>query len=148
MIQTECHYLKKGGYVMIGNHPCKIIGISVSSTGKHGHAKIKIDAIDIFTGYFFQQVYPGHICMEVPPVSEIEYKVINFEEICENKVCLIIRNEANKDAKIIMTKKEGSESTQAKQTQIIQKLKEGEKDLVVKVLKYDGKEQVVDWIGN
>ena len=30
--------------------PCKIIDITTSKTGKHGHAKANITGIDIFTG--------------------------------------------------------------------------------------------------
>lgn len=35
---------------MQGKFPCKITGISVSKTGKHGHAKVNWTAVDIFTG--------------------------------------------------------------------------------------------------
>merc|ERR1719337_217753 len=38
--------LKKGGYVMIKEHPCKIVELSSSKTGKHGHAKVHFVGID------------------------------------------------------------------------------------------------------
>ena len=35
---------------MIKGKPCKVLSISVSKTGKHGHAKCHFTAVDIFTG--------------------------------------------------------------------------------------------------
>ena len=34
------------------NRPCKIVEMSTSKTGKHGHAKVHLVALDIFTGEF------------------------------------------------------------------------------------------------
>ena len=41
----QCSALRKGEYVMLKNHPCKISEMSTSKTGKHGHAKVKIRSI-------------------------------------------------------------------------------------------------------
>ena len=38
----QCSALRKGGHVMIKNRPCKIVDMSTSKTGKHGHAKVCI----------------------------------------------------------------------------------------------------------
>ena len=42
--------LKKGDFIMIKGHPCKILEVTTSKTGKHGHAKANITATDIITG--------------------------------------------------------------------------------------------------
>ncbi len=42
--------LKKGDILCIKGFPCRITDIAISKTGKHGHAKAAITAIDIFTG--------------------------------------------------------------------------------------------------
>lgn len=40
----QCSALRKNGYVVLKNRPCKIVEMSTSKTGKHGHAKVKIVA--------------------------------------------------------------------------------------------------------
>jgi len=45
----QCSSIKKNGFVVIKERPCKVVDSSTSKTGKHGHAKVHLVAIDIFT---------------------------------------------------------------------------------------------------
>ena len=45
---VEVRTLKKGRYIIIDDEPVKIIDITTSSSGKHGSAKARIEAIGIF----------------------------------------------------------------------------------------------------
>ena len=41
--------IKKGHIVLIDNQPCKIVDYDISKPGKHGHCKIVLTGINIFT---------------------------------------------------------------------------------------------------
>lgn len=45
---VEVRNLKRGRYIIIDDEPCRIIGITTSSPGKHGSAKARIEAVGIF----------------------------------------------------------------------------------------------------
>ncbi|KAJ3204278.1 Eukaryotic translation initiation factor 5A [Entophlyctis luteolus] len=68
----QCSALRKNGHVVIKGRPCKIVD-STSKTGKHGHAKVNLTAIDIFTGKKLEDVSPSTHNMEVPFVTRTEF---------------------------------------------------------------------------
>ncbi|EAS33972.3 eukaryotic translation initiation factor 5A [Coccidioides immitis RS] len=76
----QCSALRKNGFVVIKNRPCKIVEMSTSKTGKHGHAKVHLVAIDIFTGKKLEDLSPSTHNMEVPHVSRKEYQLIDISE--------------------------------------------------------------------
>jgi translation initiation factor 5A len=71
--------IKKGGYMMIKGFPCKVLQISVSKTGKHGHAKCNFVATDIFTGKKLEDMIPSSHGTTVPLVKKTEWEVIDIE---------------------------------------------------------------------
>eukprot|EP00753_Platysulcus_tardus_P009726 PLAT227.12.p2 GENE.PLAT227.12~~PLAT227.12.p2 ORF type:complete len:162 (+),score=69.88 PLAT227.12:174-659(+) len=72
--------LRKGGYAMLKDRPCKIVEITTSKTGKHGHAKAVITGLDIFTGDKKQEISPTSHNMSVPVVKRQEYTVIDVDD--------------------------------------------------------------------
>jgi len=76
----QCSALRKGGHVMIKNRPCKIVEMSTSKTGKHGHAKVHLVALDIFTGKKLEDICPSTHNMDVPNVVRKEYSLLNIED--------------------------------------------------------------------
>ena len=59
----QCSALRKNGHVVIKDRPCKIVDMSTSKTGKHGHAKCHFVGIDIFTAKKLEDIVPSsHNC--------------------------------------------------------------------------------------
>jgi len=76
----QCSALRKGGHVVIKNRPCKIVDMSTSKTGKHGHAKVHLIAIDIFTTKKLEEICPSTHNMDVPNVGRVEYTLVNIDD--------------------------------------------------------------------
>lgn len=76
----QCSALRKGGYVVIKGRPCKIVDMSTSKTGKHGHAKVNLTALDIFTGKKLEDLSPSTHNMEVPNVTRQEYQLLYVDD--------------------------------------------------------------------
>jgi len=77
-IPMEAGQVKKGGYIMIKGKPCKVLSISVSKTGKHGHAKCNFLAVDIFTGKKLEDMVPSSHGTTVPVVNKTEWELIDI----------------------------------------------------------------------
>lgn len=67
--------VRKGGHMVIKNRPCKVLDVSTSKTGKHGHAKCHFVAQDIFTGKKMEDLVPSSHNLAVPNVTRMEYQV-------------------------------------------------------------------------
>ncbi|EEB07108.1 translation elongation factor eIF5A [Schizosaccharomyces japonicus yFS275] len=76
----QCSALRKNGHVVIKGRPCKIVDMSTSKTGKHGHAKVHIVALDIFTGRKMEDLSPSTHNMDVPVVKRDEYTLLDVQD--------------------------------------------------------------------
>jgi len=72
--------LKKGSIAMFKGRPAKVMEIRVSKTGKHGHAKCSITAIDVFNGKKYQDVQPSHAAMFFANCDRKEYQLVHIDK--------------------------------------------------------------------
>jgi len=77
---VQCSALRKNGYVMIKDRPCKVIEMSTSKTGKHGHAKVHLVGLDIFTAKKYEDLCPSTHNIDVPNVNRSDYQLIDISE--------------------------------------------------------------------
>lgn len=73
--------VRKGDIILFDSkYPCKIISISISKTGKHGHAKAAMVGIDIFTGKKHEGVFPTSHSVEEVVVNVEKYSLLNITD--------------------------------------------------------------------
>jgi len=79
-VSVEAGQIRKGGYIMIKGKPCKVKDVSVSKTGKHGHAKCKFSASDIFTGASCEELCPSSHSIDVPVVNKTDWMIQGLQD--------------------------------------------------------------------
>merc|ERR1712188_102760 len=77
---TEAGGIRKGGHLCIKGRPCKVVDVSTSKTGKHGHAKAHFVALDIFTGKKLEELCPCSHNTLVPNVDRNDWQVVDCGE--------------------------------------------------------------------
>ncbi|KAF9784748.1 initiation factor 5a [Thelephora terrestris] len=129
----QCSALRKNGHVVIKGRPCKIVDMSTSKTGKHGHAKVHLVAIDIFTNKKLEDISPSTHNMSVPNVSRNEYTLINIDDGFLN---LMTQDGTPKDDVKVPEGEIGDQ---------IQAAFEDGKDVLVTIVSAMGEEAAISW---
>lgn len=71
--------IKKGAFLVINNHPCKVNEVTVSHPAKHGAAKCRFVGTDMFTGEKTDDIASSHDTVQVPFVYRLEYQLNNID---------------------------------------------------------------------
>jgi len=129
---AQCSSLRKNGFVVLKGFPCKIVDMSTSKTGKHGHAKVHLVGIDIFTNRKYEDLCPSTHNMDVPEVARTEYQIMDISD--DGFVSMLTAEGTSKDDLKVPPGELGD--------QIRAMFAEG-KDLVVAVLGAMGTEAII-----
>lgn len=76
--QVSAKSVKKGNYILIDDAPCIAKKVSKSSPGKHGSAKIKIQAEGIFDGKLRTTTKPADRNFLAPEVDKRKGQVVSI----------------------------------------------------------------------
>jgi translation initiation factor 5A len=68
---------QKGNYIILDGAACVVSSIQISRPGKHGHAKVRLEAVGMVDGKKRQVVIPGHDNMEVPVIGKKNAQVLS-----------------------------------------------------------------------
>lgn len=87
--------IRKSGHIVIRGRPCKVVDVSTSKTGKHGHAKCVFVGVDIFTGKKMEELTPSSHNCDVPHVSRTDFTLLDISD--DGFVSLMSENGDTKD---------------------------------------------------
>lgn len=76
--------LKKGSYVIIDGAACRVVDTQVSRPGKHGHAKVRMQAVGLIDDKKREIVMPGHDNIEAPVIDKRNAQVLSVIEDTAN----------------------------------------------------------------
>ena len=70
--------MRVGTYIMIEGSAYQVKKMDTSKTGKHGHAKVRYEAVSVMTGKKKVSVVPGHDKFEVPMIDKRTAQVLSI----------------------------------------------------------------------
>ena len=69
--------VRNGTVIIIEGEPCTVKSFDISKTGKHGHSKVRLEAVGITDGKKRVIVVPGHERFEVPMISKRKAQILS-----------------------------------------------------------------------
>ena len=76
--RKDANQLKKGNYLLVDGAVCRITSEPIhSKSGKHGHAKMRFDAENLYSGKKSSVVMPGGESVDVPNIEKRTGQVIS-----------------------------------------------------------------------
>lgn len=73
----EATEMRVNTYLLLDGVAHQVKKMDISKTGKHGHAKVRFEAINIVSGKKKVNVVPGHDKFEVPMIDKRQAQVLS-----------------------------------------------------------------------
>merc|ERR1712125_100799 len=129
----------------MGGRPCKCIEVSTSKTGKHGHAKAHIVALDIFTGKKLEDLCPSSHNLEVPFVKRTEFQLLSADADSGEVSLLLDDGTTKDDLNLPNFVKVGEPTDDDKKIaeELVKEVDKGDKTVIAAVLEACGQEKIV-----
>ena len=70
--------LQRGSFVVVDGVASKVTGTQTSRPGKHGHAKVRLEAVGLIDGKKRVIVMPGHDHIDVPIIGKKTAQVLSI----------------------------------------------------------------------
>ena len=87
---VKCSTLRRGGHVVIRGCPCRIVELSTAQPGKHGHSKVHIIGLDIFTGKKHEDICPSKENIEVSTM-QLELNKASYSKSCLDQCTVYLK---------------------------------------------------------
>ena len=70
--------MRVGTFLLLDGVAHQVKKMDISKTGKHGHAKVRFEAVSVFTGKKKVLVIPGHDKFEIPMIDKRAAQVLSI----------------------------------------------------------------------
>nr|MDO8119175.1 translation initiation factor IF-5A [Candidatus Sigynarchaeota archaeon] len=78
--RKDANQLKKGHYFLLDGEVHRVITEPLhSKSGKHGHAKMRVDSENIFTGKKTSSTFPADTSLEIPNIEKRTAQITHVE---------------------------------------------------------------------
>ncbi len=75
----EATEMRTSTFLLLNGVTHQVKKFDISKTGKHGHAKVRFEAVNIITGKKKVMVVPGHDRFEVPMITKHSAQVLSIQ---------------------------------------------------------------------
>jgi translation initiation factor 5A len=76
--------IQKGSYIVVDGAASRVVSVDISKTGKHGHAKSRIQAVGLIDNKKREMVIPTHDNVEVPIIEKRTAQVLSVHDNTAN----------------------------------------------------------------
>ena len=76
----EASEIRVGTFILLDNVTHQVKKVDISKTGKHGHTKVRYEAVNVITGKKKVQVVPGHEKFEVPMILKRKAQILTISD--------------------------------------------------------------------